>query len=140
MKQKIESQPLMNYFAAILFRTNQIDELAQAYLNKFEFMPNDQILDRLWDIANAEFKTKCNEDWNQCDKLPEWMQSYLDGWTPYAPPKPGSLYSTLSYSCVSNDAHLRNLLEQAEGRETNGLEFPVCAEHSIVNKLTGITI
>ena len=128
----------MNYFAAIVLRTGQIDALAQAYLDRFEFISNDQILPRLWAFAQKQFKDQCHEDWNLIERLPEWAQNFLDGWTPYAPPSPGSLYSTLAYSAVSNDAHLRNLLERTEGRETAELTFPVFAEHSVVNKLSGI--
>jgi hypothetical protein len=129
----------MNYFAAITFRTNQLDELGQAYLDKFEFISNPDILTRLWDIARKLFHEKCNDDWNQCNKIPDWAVNFLDGWTPFAPPGPGSLYSTLAYSAVSNDAHLRNLLERMEGRETNELTFAVFAEQAIVDKLSGLT-
>src|ERR1035441_3585004 len=128
----------MNYFAAIAFRTEQLDALAQTYLDKFEFMSNDQILTRLWTFSEKQFKDKCNKDWSLIERLPEWAQNFLDGWTPYAPPSSGSLYSALAYSMVSNDAHLRNLLERTEGRETAELTFPVFAEHSVVNKLSGI--
>lgn len=37
----------------------------------------------------------------------------------------GSLAAQLSHSMVSQDAHLRNLLEVAVGRETSLLDFPV---------------
>jgi hypothetical protein len=127
----------MHYFEAITFRCNQIDELAQAYLDKFEFMSNDDILERLWKIANDRFDT-IGRDWNKIHLIPEWMGDFLDGWTPYAPSKNGSLYYSLGYSAISADAHLRNLLERAEGRETKKLDFPILAEKKVVNKLSGL--
>jgi hypothetical protein len=129
----------MNYFAAISFRCNQLDEMGQKYLDKFEFLSNDAILNRLWKIAQKLFKDKCNEDWAQIDKIPDWAGNYLDGWIPYAPSRNGSLFYSMGYSVVSCDAHLRNLLERAEGREKNELDFPVVVEHDIVDKLSGLT-
>jgi len=129
----------MNCFAAISFRCQQIDALAQAYLDKLEFMSNDAVLERLFEIAKKMFKEKCNDDWNQCDKIPDWASNFLEGWTPYAPSRNGSLYYSLGVSVVSTDAHLRNLLERAEGRETKELDFPILAERKIVDKLSGLT-
>ncbi len=134
---KTKAEP-MNYFAAIKFRCEEIDALAQTYLDKFQFMSNGDILQRLWEIAKFQFKTKCNDDWDKIDALPEWMGNFLDGWTPYAPSKNGSLYYSLGYSVVSADAHLRNLLERTEGRETKELDFPILTEHHIVDKLSGL--
>jgi len=129
----------MNYFAAISFRCQQIDALAQAYLDKHSFMSNDDILQRLWKIAQTLFKEKCDKKWENIDKIPEWAGNFLDGWIPYAPSRNGSLYHSLGVSVVSTDAHLRNLLEIAEGRETEELDFPILVEHHIVDKLSGLT-
>jgi hypothetical protein len=128
----------MNYFDAISFRCQQIDDLAQAYLNQFEFMSNPDILEKLWEVSQAKFKA-INNDWARCNELPEWMIDFLDGWTPYAPSKNGSLYYSLGYSCLSSDAHLRNLFERTMGRETRVLPFPILAEHEVVNKLCGLS-
>lgn len=128
----------MNYFDAIDFRVNQLNELGQKYLNKFTFMSNDEILARLWEIADKLFDEKSGRDWNKCHLIPEWAINFLDGWTPYLPPDRGSLYSLLAFAMVSNDAHLRNLLERAENREKNELNFPVFAEKEIVEKLAGM--
>jgi hypothetical protein len=131
------SEP-MNYFAAISFRCQQIDDLAQAYLNQFEFMSNPDILEKLWEVSQEKFKA-INNDWERCSELPEWMINFLDGWTPYAPSKNGSLYHALGCSCLSADAHLRNLFERTMGRETKELPFPILAEHEVVNKLCGLS-
>jgi len=128
----------MGYFEAITYRVSEIDKMAQAYLDKFEFLSNEDILQRLWEIANNEFD-KIGRDWNKIDLIPEWIGDFLDGWIPYAPSKNGSLYYSMGYSVISADAHLRNLLERAEGRERNELDFGVLAEKEIVNKLSGLT-
>lgn len=125
----------MNYFDAISHRAAQLDELGQNYLNKFEFLSNDEILTRLWKIANDKFDS-IGRDWNKIDSIPEWMGSFLDGRTPYSPSNNGSLYYSLGYSVISADAHLRNLLERAEGREIKELDFPCLAEKEIVDSLT----
>lgn len=139
---KTTTEP-MNYFAAIVFRVNQIDELAQTYLDKFEFMSNDQVMDRLWIFAKQEWKDKCNSDWETFNEnpncVPDWISNWMDGWVPFAPPSLGSLYDSLAYSTVSMDAHMRNLLERCEGRETKALDFPIMAENHIVNKLSGLS-
>lgn len=123
----------MNYFQAIAFRVEQIDELANAYLKKFEFLPNDQIMDRIHAAAYKIFKDK-NEDWGA---VPDWVSSTMDGWMPYTPgSRNGSLYHSIALSLPSQDAHLRNLLEIAEGRETKELDFPIMAEEDIVWNLT----
>lgn len=124
----------MDYFEAITFRREQIDKLAQDYLDKFEFISNPDILEELWKIANDLFE-KANKDWGA---IPEWAANFLDGWIPYAPSKNGSLYHALGVSVVSADAHLRNLFERVKGRETKELDFPILAEKEIVNKLAGL--
>ena len=124
----------MNYFSAIAYRANELDKLGESYLKQFEFLSNNEILDRLWKKANQLF-TNANKDF---DAIPEWAADFLDGWVPYAPSKNGSLYHALGISVVSRDAHLRNLLERAEGRETKELNFPILAEKDIVEQLTTI--
>jgi hypothetical protein len=123
------------YFKAIEIRIAEIDRLAEDYLNKFEFIPNPDIINRLFDIATNLFE-KSGKNWNA---IPEWAANMLDGWIPYAPSKNGSLYYALGWSCLSADAHLRNLLERVEGREINELDFPVLAEKEVVNQLCGLT-
>lgn len=121
----------MNYFEAIRTRCEELDKLGQAYLDKFEFLPNDQVLDRIWNKAQALFEA-AGEDF---DKLPEWAAEAMDGHIPYSsPPRNGSLYCSMGWSVVAQDAHLRNQLEIAEGRETKELDFPVLAEKEIVLK------
>jgi len=123
----------MDYFQAIAFRVEEIDRLANAYLSKFDFLSNDQIMERVHTAAWKIFKEH-NEDWNS---VPEWVASTCDGWMPYASvSRNGSIYHALAFSMPSQDAHLRNLLEIAEGRETKELDFPVMAEKDVVWSMT----
>jgi hypothetical protein len=114
----------MDYFTQVKNRCDELDKLANAYLAKFEFLPNDQVMDRIHAVAFKIFKD-ANEDW---DAVPEWVASCMDGWMPYTGYSNGSLHFALGFSVASQDAHLRNLMEIAEGRETKELDFPVVAE------------
>lgn len=124
----------MNYFDAIVHRCEQLDALGQAYLDKFDFIPSDEMAERIWNAAKVLFDA-AGEDW---DKIPEWAATCMDGYVPYTPGgrRNGSIYYALGFSIVSRDAHLRNLLEIAEGRTTEELDFPVLAEKEIVDKLS----
>lgn len=135
MKTKAEKKPAaMNYFAAIAKRVEEIDKLAADYLAKFEFLPNDVIISRIHKVAWVKFRA-ANEDF---DKIPEWAASIVDGWPPFTGYLQGSIYDMLGTSVVSVDAHLRNLLERAEGRETKELDFPILAEKAIVERWSGL--
>lgn len=122
----------MDYFKAISFRASQLDDLANAYLSKLPFLSNDQVLEKLWSKAKEIWKQN-GSDFN--GKSPEWVENWMDGWIPYSTPQNGSLYFSLGWSVASQDAHLRNLLERAEGRETKELDFAILAEKEIVDKL-----
>jgi hypothetical protein len=125
----------MNYFEAITHRCSELDTLGANYLNSFEFLPNDEVCQQIFKIAKSIF-TKAGEDW---EAVPEWVASTMDGWMPYASvPQNGSLYFSLGFSCVSQDAHLRNLLERAKGTETKELDFEVVADKKIVAKYCGM--
>lgn len=125
---------MSNYFQIIAEECSKLDILAQEYLDRFEFLPNDQICDRIYQRARAIF-IENNEDF---DKVPDWVASIMDGWFPYTSKgKNGSLYYSLGYSVVSQDAHLRNLLERAEGREEKELEFPVAVDKVVVEAKLG---
>lgn len=125
----------MNYFDAIKKRTEELDLLGQNYLNKFDFLPNDQICERIWTAAKKMFSDK-KEDFDSC---PWWVAQTMDYCLPYSTiPKNGSIYFSLGFSSVSQDAHLRNLLEIAEGRETTELDFEVLAKKEIVEKYCGV--
>lgn len=122
----------MNYFEAISFRCSQIDDLASNYLSRLPFLSNEEVLDRLW-VKACEIWESNGKEFNQ--KSPEWVENWMDGWPPYSTPNNGSLYFSLGWSLVSQDAHLRNLLERAEGREKEELNFPILAEKEVVDKL-----
>lgn len=124
----------MNYFSAISKRCEELDKLGKAYLDKFEFIPNSDILARLWEIAFDLYK----KNGEQFEGLPAWAANFIDGHPPFAPGRNGSLYLSLGTSVISRDAHLRNLLERVEGRETNELDFEIVANHSIVDKYAGL--
>lgn len=114
----------MNYFEQLTKRCNQLNEKGNAYLDTLPFLPNDEVCDRIYKAAQRIFQ-EANEDW---ESIPDWVASAMDGWIPYAAlPKNGSLHYSLGWAVASQDAHLRNLLERAEGRETKELNFPVLA-------------
>ena len=64
----------MNCFAAISFRCQQIDALAQAYLDKLEFMSNDAVLERLFEIAKKMFKD-IQSKWQFDEKVLEQIRN-----------------------------------------------------------------
>lgn len=122
----------MNYFQAIVHRANELDNLGLNYLKDLPFMSNDSILELLYDKACKMFN-ECNEDW---DKIPDWAATLLDNGILYGSFRSGSLYKTLGFSVVSNDAHLRNLLERVEGRTDKELDFEIIADKKIVESLS----
>ena len=116
----------MCYISAIEKRCDELTALGQAYLDKLPFMDNIKIIERLYEIA---FKINKSDEEN-----PEWVDMAVDGHLWYSrPPRPGSMYKSLAYSVVAQDAKLRNLLEYAEGREDTLLDFPIMAEEEIVD-------
>ena len=117
----------MNYFAAISKRAKELDALGQAYLDKLPFMDNEAICKRLHDIA---WEIDASDQEN-----PDWVWSTTEGSIPYGGiPRNGSLYFSLGFAMVANDACLRNLLEIAEGRETEELDLAIVSEEEIVKK------
>ena len=104
---------------------NKLDILGKAYLDKFDFIANDDMAQRLAEISWRLFE-ESGKDW---DSIPWWAANIQDGWMPfYHPPKNGSLHYSLGFSMVSQEAHLRNLLEIAEGREKKELDFPLICD------------
>ncbi len=122
----------MNYFKAILKRCEEIDALAEKWLSKFDFIDSptlcQSIYDKAWDIFE-----EANEDW---DAVPEWVAEVVDGHIPYAGiPENGSLFYSLGFSVISQDAHLRHFYEtNVLGKSIVDLSFPVLAEEEIVMK------
>lgn len=115
----------MLYFSDLSKKCDELNALGQAYLDSLPTIPNDEVVNRIMTRAHQIFEEN-NEDW---DKIPEWVGFVLDGHVPYSlPPKDGSINALLGHSMVSQEAHLRNLLEIAEGRTTEELTFPVRAE------------
>ncbi len=112
----------MNYFEALNKEVEKLDALSNSYMNGKTFIPSDEMAGRVYVRAEQLFD-EAKGDW---DKLPWWASEALDGWVPFTPvDRPGSLFRTLSLSVAARDARLRNLLEIAEGRETQELDFPV---------------
>lgn len=115
----------MNYFSAIKKRADELNLMGEDYLDKLPFMNNEEICQRLWEIA-WEIEKSDQEN-------PEWVDMTLDGFIPYSSiPRNGSLYFSLGRAVVAQDALLRNLLEVAEGRETKELSFNFIAEKEVV--------
>lgn len=120
-----------NYFESITEACDELDRQGNEYIDRFDFIPNDEICKRIWNAANKIFKDS-GEEWNL---VPEWVANTMDGWMPYANiPRNGSLFFSLGFSCVSQDAHLRNLLEIAEGRETKWLDFDCLVDKDELHK------
>src|SRR5262245_49887817 len=114
----------MSYFTDLANASRELDQKAQAYLDQFKFLPNDIIINRIIDAAKDLYE-RVDGDW---DQLPDWAAAVMDGHIPYTDYKNGSIGFALGFSVVSRDAHLRNLLEIAEGRTSVELDFPVVAE------------
>lgn len=115
----------MNYFDAISKRAAELDAIGQGYLDKLPFMSNGDVIKRLFEIA---FEIDRSDQEN-----PEWVDEAIDGFLPYSRvPKNGSIYFSLGWACTANDACLRNMLEVAEGRETDTLNLMTLAEKEIV--------
>lgn len=114
-----------NYFAALVEKASKLDELANKYLENFKPMSNEEAVNRIHKAAQELLK----EAGENFDQLPDWAAESLDGHVPYSTiPKNRSLGFTLGFSIASQEAHLRNLLEIAEGRTTQHLSFPVVAK------------
>ena len=122
-------------FRRLAAGANELDRKAEAYMADKEFIPNDEVKYRIWRASCALFHKHggtcdkddymrfCDLDW---DALPWWAAQTLDSTIPYGEvPRNGSLGFSLGYSAASQDAHLRNIMEIAEGREQHELDFPV---------------
>lgn len=117
----------INYFSALSKESDELTKKALEYLDKFDFLTVDEMSERIWKAAweklNKLGESGIEEKW---DELPEWIKTVYDGYIPYSqPPKNGSLYYALGYSPAASEANLRNLLEIAEGRETEELNLPI---------------
>lgn len=125
---------MSDYFKQLVAGAETLDAKADAYMASKPFLPNDEVIDRIWAVCLRLFKehggryegdTMVFADlaW---DDLPWWAAQSLDGWMPFVgESKNGSLAYALGHSAASRDAHLRNIMEIAEGRETEELTFPV---------------
>jgi len=117
----------MHYFEAIKHRADELNLQGRQYLDRLPFMHNEAVCERLWEIAQA-IDAAPGEN-------PDWVDSAMDGWIPFSTlPRNGSLYFALGYAMVAQDARLRNLLEVAEGRETEELDLATLAEQEIVDR------
>lgn len=134
-KKTVSPQP-MHYFAAIAHEVKRIDELANEYLAKFtDELSCADMADRIHAIAWDKFE-KAGRSFDAVD---EDVALVIDDGVPFCgPQRLGSLYNSLGFSLASQEAHLRNLLERMEGRETKELDFPVIADKKNVNRLSGL--
>ena len=122
----------MDYFSAIKRRADELNEEGKKYLSNLPFMSNQDVLDKLWKIANEKYDY---DRWcKSFDNCPWWVDAIFDGLAPYGECNNGSLYYMLGRAVVAEDALLRNLLEIAEGRESKELELCCVAEKEIVDK------
>ncbi len=127
----------MNPFERISEEAEKLTEKANKYLDGLEFLTNGAVCKRIYKAAKIIFERN-NEDW---DKVPEWVADTMDGWIPYSKiPHNGSINFVLSFSSAAQDAHLRNLLERVEGRETKELDFGVCVPKKVIDKIWADTI
>ena len=128
----------MSVFDELIQGAEELTEKANAYMEGKEFLPNNEVTDRIWKASLKLFERhggKFSEndtllfdglDW---EALPWWAAQTLDGWMPYsAVPRNGSLKFSLGFSPAALDANLRNIMEIAEGRETEELDFGICAD------------
>jgi hypothetical protein len=121
----------MNYFTELAHATNELDERAQLYLNQFDHTSVRDLCAlinrKVWEIFRnfGEDYEKIPPKWKNCFEI------ILDGGMPYLRQNNGSINYALGFSNISAEAHLRNFLEQLEGRETKNLDFPVVARLAI---------
>lgn len=121
----IQINPDKPYFSELARCAKELDVLAETYLARLPEITDDDVAERLWSIAHTTFPDPEAIGW---ENLPAWAESILDYHMPfYGPTRDGSLGHSLGSSLRSREAHLRNLLEIAEGRETEYLTFPCCA-------------
>ena len=120
----------MSYFSELVEKSEKLSEKAQEYLDQFDFMSTDDMMQKIDHHCWRIFK-ECGEDYEKIPKhLEDAVTCVVDGAMPYysSAVRPGSLKKSLGLSVVSVDAHLRNLLEQLEGRTDKELEFGIYAE------------
>ena len=110
-----------DYFGLLSWKCDRLTEKAQKYLDSLPPISNDDCIQGIWEKAQEIF-AKNDEDF---DKVPWWVADTMDYHMPYTNiPKDGSLGFSFGFSIVSFEAHLRNLLEIAQNRETKELDFP----------------
>jgi len=125
-----EDSGKMNYFAAIAKRSEELNDMAQVYLDSLPFISDPDCVGMIWEKANEIFKA-ANENWA---KVPEWVADSMDGYVPFSQsPSNGSLYVTLGHAVTARSANLR-MLEYAYGRRSTLDYFPTLAEKEIVEK------
>lgn len=114
----------MSYFNEIITNAESLDTLANMYLDKLPFLTVQETAERI-EAASYKIFEAAGRDW---DAVPWYVAQVVDGCMPfYGIPRNGSLRFALGFSVASQEAHLRNILELVEGRETKELEFPVMA-------------
>ena len=124
--QPVESTKVKkHYFQVLIDNCEKLNEQGQAYLDTLPFIPSDEVAERIYKKGMEIFHA-ANEDWSA---VPEWVKTVADGFVPYSEaPRNGSLRYALGWAMVSQEAHLRNLLERAEGRTTEKLDFEILAD------------
>lgn len=111
---------MSDYLQQLMDGADELSAKGEAYLRNLPFLPNNEVAERIFKRAWEIFKAS-GEDF---DAVPDWVASSVDGTVPYASEsRNGSLAYLMGYSPEARDARLRNLLEIAEGRETQELDF-----------------
>mgnify|MGYP003975297233 FL=1 len=115
----------IDLFTWIGKESDKLTKKANKYLSKLPEISNQDVADKLAKISFKLFK-EAKEDWRA---IPWWAGDIMDGHMPYwGVPRNGSLHYSLGFSMSSQEAHLRNLLEIAEGRESKELDFSLICD------------
>lgn len=119
-----------NPFQRLIDRENEITNLANEYLSKYEEISEEKMAKAIWK-KGWEIGKEIVKNGGDC---PSWVECICDGYIPYyhKGTRNGSIYFMLAFSLASNDAHFRNLYEHVVNGESLGLPFPVLAERKFL--------
>jgi len=120
----------MDYFRELTRRCDELGETAEAYLAELPDLGLSccEMAQRIWLIAQERLAAA-----PEGTDHPWWVESISEGHMPFVgTPDRASLAVHMGFSIEAQEAHLRNLLEIAEGRAAldSSLAFPIIAKIS----------
>lgn len=116
----------MHYFQALQKRVEELDKLAQPYL---ENRPQWSMMDLAAEMHKLAWKIF---EENGCDfeKVDEYVANIVDGHIPFCfPSRNGSIKYALGLSLASQEAHAWNLYDYLQGKvDKPELDFEIVAD------------